>query len=136
MIPTHWQETIEQILQKHIQPHFFLLFGSYARGTAREESDLDIAYFSDHLLAHYERFLIAGEIAAFCGVEVDLVDLRQVDTVFEAQIYSTGELLACEDKNLFYKQRMKAYSMYATLNEQRAEILSAIEERGTIYGGF
>ena len=65
---------------------------------------------------------------------MDLIDIKKIDTVFAAQIFSTGVLLACADQSEFIKQRMKALSMYASLNEQRAEILRSIEERGSIYG--
>lgn len=134
VISEEWKEGIQQILGERLQPAFVLVFGSYAKGTVREDSDLDLAYYSDIQLTNYERFLLAGDLAAVCNIEVDLVDIRQIDTVFAAQIFSTGELLECADENIFTRERMKALSMYAALNEQRAEVLRAIEERGTIYG--
>lgn len=129
-----WQQVISDKLNEQVKPAFILVFGSYAKGVARDDSDLDIAYYSEKQLSQYERFLLAGEIAQLCDVEVDLVDIRQVDTVFAAQIYSTAEMIACIDENIFYKDRMKTLSMYATLNEQRAQILQSIEERGSVYG--
>ncbi|WP_443136998.1 nucleotidyltransferase domain-containing protein [Lysinibacillus sp. JNUCC 51] len=36
-----------------------MVFGSYAHGSAREDSDLDIGYFADKSLSGYERFLLA-----------------------------------------------------------------------------
>ena len=39
-----------------------------------------------------------------------------------------------EDENEFIRQRMRAYSMYATLNEQRAGIINDIKERGSVFG--
>ncbi|WP_053075153.1 type VII toxin-antitoxin system MntA family adenylyltransferase antitoxin [Ornithinibacillus californiensis] len=128
------KQLVKDILDEHIKPIFILVFGSYAKGNANENSDLDIAYYSDRALSSYDRFLLASELSEKCHVEVDLIDIRQIDTVFAAQIFSTGELLYCNDNNLFVRERMKAYSMYATLNEQRAEILQGIKERGSIYG--
>lgn len=78
--------------------------------------------------------MLANDFSEKCNIQIDLIDLKQIDTVFAAQIFSTGELLDCKDENVFYQERMKAYSMYATLNEQRAEILASIEKRGNIFG--
>ena len=134
MLPEQMKQQIIRILQEQVQPAFVLVFGSFAQGTHREDSDLDIAYFSKKSLTSYERFLLAGELAKVCQIDVDLIDIKKVDTVFAAQIFSTGVLLTCADQSEFIKQRMKALSMYASLNEQRAEILRSIEERGSIYG--
>jgi len=131
-----WQKVVVEKLATAVKPAFVIVFGSYARGSAREDSDLDIAYFVDKPLSSYERFLLAGEIAQACNVDIDidLVDMKTVDTVFAAQIFSSGMVIDCQDENTFVKERMKALSMYVTLNEQRAEILRSIEERGSVYG--
>ncbi len=130
----NWEKVVVEKLASAVNPVFVIVFGSYAQGSAREDSDLDIAYFAEKQLSAYERFLLAGEIAQSCNVDVDLVDIKTVDTVFAAQIFSSGNVIDCKDENTFVKERMKALSMYVTLNEQRAEILKAIEERGSVYG--
>lgn len=129
-----WQKVVVEKLVSAVNPAFVIVFGSHAHGSAHEDSDLDIAYFAERQLSAYERFLLAGEIAQSCNVDVDLVDIQTVDTVFAAQIFSSGIVIDCKDENTFVKERMKALSMYVTLNEQRAEILKAIEERGSVYG--
>ncbi|WP_374110272.1 nucleotidyltransferase domain-containing protein [Lysinibacillus sp. BPa_S21] len=130
----NWQKVVVENLSSAVDPAFVIVFGSYAQGLIREDSDLDIAYFADKSLSGYERFLLAGEIAQVCNIDVDLVDMKTVDTVFAAQIFSNGRVIDCQDENTFVKERMKALSMYVTLNEQRAGILKAIEERGSVYG--
>jgi len=127
-------EKVKKRLIDRLNPKFILLFGSYARNTANDESDLDIAFYTETPLSNYDRFLLAGELATIINKDVDLVNLREVDTVFAALIFSSGELLYCSDDNTFYRERMKTLSMYATLNEQRIEILEAIEKRGSVYG--
>lgn len=134
MLKKEMKQIIIETLSQTLKPKFVLVFGSYAKGTARENSDLDIAYYSEVEFTDYERFLLAGELSNKCNVEVELIDINNIDTVFATQIYSTGELLYCTDENLFIKERIKAYSMYVTLNEQRAVILEGIKERGSIYG--
>lgn len=86
-----------------------------------------------HLLIINDFYLQVTFPRNACNIEIDLVDLKQIDTVFAAQIFFTGELIYCSDENVFIRERMKIYSMYVTLNEQRAEILDAIEKRGNVF---
>lgn len=127
------EQLIEKIKQG-VDPAFILLFGSFAKGTIHTESDVDIAYFSNKQLSSYERFILAGELALIAEREVDLVDIKQIDTVFTMQIFEQGIPIFIRDENEFICQKMRAYSMYATLNEQRAPIIDAIKERGSVFG--
>ena len=68
------------------------------------------------------------------GREVDLVDIKQLDTVFTIQIFSQGIPIYIQDENEFTRQKMRAYSMYATLKEQRAAVIESIKERGSVFG--
>ncbi|WP_225986099.1 type VII toxin-antitoxin system MntA family adenylyltransferase antitoxin [Psychrobacillus glaciei] len=127
------KKEIEGILMKEVNPHFILIFGSFSKGNARTDSDIDIAYLAEKQLSAYDRFLVAGQLAEALKREVDLVDIRQIDTVFAAQIFSSGEVVSCANEDLFIKERMKALSMYVQLNEYRADLLQQIDERGQIY---
>ncbi|MFD2131223.1 nucleotidyltransferase domain-containing protein [Pseudogracilibacillus auburnensis] len=133
LIRKNWKEVVENTLSNVIDPDFILIFGSYAKGSERVGSDLDIAYFSHNKLSDYDRFLIAQQLAEQLKTEVDLVNIKTIDTVFAAQIFFTGKLISCKDRNEFNKQRMKALSMYVTLNEQRKKIIEQVDERGYIY---
>lgn len=124
---------INKVVEK-INPSFIILFGSFAKGTVHESSDLDLAYFSYKKLSSYGRFILAGELARFVNRDVDLVDIKQIDTVFTMQIFEHGIPIYIHDENEFYRQRMRAYSMYATLNEQRAALIEAVQERGSVFG--
>ncbi|WJY26824.1 type VII toxin-antitoxin system MntA family adenylyltransferase antitoxin [Sporosarcina trichiuri] len=121
-------------LEERVNPAFVILFGSYAKGTAHTDSDLDIAYYCEKLLSGYDRMMLANELAAIAGCDVDLVNLRDANTVLAFQIFSTGIKISCRDTDEFIKQRVLAYKMYAVLNEQRAGILEAIKQRGSVYG--
>lgn len=123
-----------ELLKLHAQPDFILLFGSFAKGIAREDSDIDLAYFSKHSLSSYERFNLAGELAAISNHEIDLIDLKHIDTVFTMQIFEQGIPIYIADENEFTRQKMRTYSMYATLSEQRAPIIEAIKKRGSVFG--
>ena len=134
MLNKEIQQQLINTMNKQLDTDFIMLFGSFAKGTAREDSDVDLAYFSNQKLSSYERFTLAGDLATIAGREVDLIDLKQIDTVFTMQIFSEGVPIYIKDDNEFTRQKMRAYSMYATLNEQRAPILKAIKERGSVFG--
>lgn len=126
-------QLIEKVKQE-VNPAFIILFGSFAKDTVREESDIDLAYFSSKQLSSYDRFLLSNELALIGGREVDLVDIKNIDTVFAMQIFAHGIPIYIEDENEYIRQRMRAYSMYATLNEQRAAIINDIKARGSVFG--
>lgn len=50
------------------------------------------------------------------------------------QIFDQGMPIYIHGENEYTRKKMRAYSMYATLNEQRAPILEAIKERGSVFG--
>ena len=126
-------QLIQEINTK-LDPEFIILFGSFAKGTARDDSDLDLAYFSSTTLSSYDRFLLADDLATIAGREIDLIDLKQADTVLTIQIFSEGLPIYIKNDNEYTRQKMRAYSMYATLSEQRAPIINAIKERGSVFG--
>ncbi|MEK3937241.1 hypothetical protein MKY41_18195 [Sporosarcina sp. FSL W7-1349] len=63
---------------------------------------------------------------------MDVVNIGEIDTVFTMQIFEQGTPIYIQDESEYIRQRMRAYSMYATLNEQRAPLLEAIKERGSV----
>ena len=134
MLTKEIEQQLIDTINKQLNTRFILLFGSFAKGTAREDSDIDLAYFSNQQLSSYERFMLAGELATVAGHEVDLVDIKEIDTVFTMQIFSEGMPIYMQDENEFIRQKMRAYSMYATLSEQRAGIIEAIKQRGSVLG--
>ncbi|KYD25652.1 nucleotidyltransferase domain-containing protein [Geobacillus sp. NFOSA3] len=129
----HDFQTIVQFLVKKINPYVIYLFGSEAQQQARQDSDIDLAFLSERTLSHYERFMIAGELAAILNCDVDLVDLKEATTVFQAQVVGKGKVLYCADDDKKAQFEMKVFKEYAKLNEERAEILERIRKRGAVY---
>jgi uncharacterized protein len=125
---------IIDFLQDKIDPVFIIVFGSYAKGYTHSKSDIDIAFYSKSMEQNsYELFIIAQELASLLNTEVDLVNLHTSSTVFKAQIYTTGTVIFSNDDIFLKNEQMTTLSMYARLNEERAEILKTIYESGTIY---
>lgn len=60
---------------------FATLFGSVAKGTARAESDLDVAVFANAPLTPRRKQRLIQDLAAVSGRPVDLVELRDAGPV-------------------------------------------------------
>lgn len=128
------EQLIIDFLQEKLSPYLVVLFGSTVKGTLRNDSDLDIAFLAEQNHNAYEIFLIAQQFASHINRDVDLVDLNQASTVFQAQIVSTGKVIYCSDETKRAHFYMKTLKMYAKLNEERAPILLKVQESGRIYG--
>lgn len=120
MLPERIKNEIMEMLIAKLNPYFVILYGSLAKGAVHEDSDIDIAYFSDMRLSAYDRFILANELAGIAGREVDVTDIRDADTVFAMQIFAHGAPLHVRDENEFVRQRMRAYSMYAATRPRSA----------------
>jgi predicted nucleotidyltransferase len=133
MLTEEIKKQLIEMICNETNPDFVILFGSFAKGTAREDSDVDLAYFSDKQLSSYERFTLANELALICEREVDLVDILEIDTIFAMQIFSSGVPLYICDKDEYTRQKIKAYRMYAELSEQRSIVVEGIKSRGSVF---
>ncbi|MFC9449914.1 nucleotidyltransferase domain-containing protein [Bacillus cereus] len=120
-------------LQETVNPYWIIVFGSTAENREREDSDIDIAYLSDTTIGNYERFLLAQELANIVHRDVDLVDLSEASTVFQAQIIHTGKTIFCSDEERKIIFEMKTLKMYSKLNEERKIVFDDIKKRGSIY---
>ncbi|MBV4427567.1 type VII toxin-antitoxin system MntA family adenylyltransferase antitoxin [Clostridium tyrobutyricum] len=124
---------IIKFLKENIKPHLIYIFGSSVNGIFREDSDIDIAFKSEHELTPYQVFMFSQSLADILGRDVDLIDLNKASTVFKVQIIAKGKCVYCSDdvKKAYFE--MYAYKDYAKLNEEREVILNNIKKRGQIY---
>ena len=60
--------------------------------------------------------------------------IKEIDTLFAAQIVGNREELYCKDKTLMANYSIRVFKDYAKLNEERQVVLDAIEGDGKIYG--
>ena len=109
-------------------------FGSQAKGTARRDSDVDLAVLAHDPIPNLHRFELTQELALQLHRDVDLVDLRNASTVMRMQVLSTGTCLDTQDESARREFEMYAYSDYARLNEERREILKRISASGLVHG--
>ena len=63
---------------KHVSPNSIAIFGSFARGEANAESDLDILIDFDTPLNLFDLIGLEMELSEILGIKVDLVTKRSV----------------------------------------------------------
>lgn len=128
------KDTIVNFLKKKLKPKFIYLFGSFAKGEGREDSDIDVAVYTEENISGYDIFIIANNLAFEVKRDVQIINLKDASTVFSAQIVGTREVLYCEDKSFMDRYNVRVFKDYTKLNEERKDILDSIKKDGKIYG--
>lgn len=113
------------------------LFGSTVGGQQRKDSDVDIAILLPPLQARRAGSLSVGplheRLESALGRSVDLINLREVSTVFQNEIIASGKRIHCADPDAADEFEMLAMSMYQKLNAERAGILAEGLASGRFY---
>ena len=81
---------------KMLNPQAVVLFGSYAKGTAKDDSDIDIAvilkdFTGDYLEIYKQLYRLRRDISA--DIEPVLLDSSRDDSGFVAEVLKTGQIL-------------------------------------------
>lgn len=108
-----------------------LLYGSYAKGTAQPDSDVDIAvlFQPESIPSFSELWDIRNNLAEALGSEVDLICLNKVGPIISSQVYKYHQSLLVRDKRMLEKYFMRLIVDYAELKEFRKEMEERILER-------
>lgn len=72
------------------------LFGSFARGEARDDSDVDLAVLCEPPLAA-ERLALMDRLGRAAGRDVDVIDLSRAAPSLAWEVVTTGRLLVERD---------------------------------------
>jgi predicted nucleotidyltransferase len=99
-------EQLQSVLEKNPEIKLAILFGSYAKGNLKFESDIDIAIKLDSPLTSEKKIKLIQLIAAKMGRAVDLIDLKTVGEPLLNQIIKTGIMLK-GDKQMFVAMAIK-----------------------------
>ena len=101
MLTKYQIEEIKNSIIENIQPNKIILFGSYANGTADENSDLDILIVKDSNLPRYKRtpklynllskYYIDKDI--FWYTEDEIGEWENVSLAFITKVIKTGKIL-------------------------------------------
>ncbi|MFY3385046.1 type VII toxin-antitoxin system MntA family adenylyltransferase antitoxin [Paracidovorax sp. MALMAid1276] len=109
-------------------------FGSRVQGTARPDSDLDMAVLVSGYADVTQLWRLSGELADVAGCAVDLLDLRAASTVMQYQVITRGQRWWARDAQAALFEAA-ILSEKTALDTARAGLLDDIRERGTVYGG-
>jgi len=135
-------ETIISYLKAFGQAHpeivAIYLFGSYANGTARPTSDIDVAVLfttevSDVLQAELD---LDSEIGALPGLaKVEVAALNRVSLQLRAEVLETGRRVHCNDEEarttFEYETMRQWWDMQAWHETYNREYFAAVKERFT-----
>lgn len=94
MLPAALHAALTEACRAAGEPRLVLLFGSVARGTARPDSDLDLAIDLGRPLTADDKLALIDALANASGRPVDLVDLRRAGVPLTGEILKHGIRLA------------------------------------------
>ena len=77
-----------------------LLFGSYAKGTQKPSSDLDIGIFANEKLTNEQLVQISTDLSAQFSLEADIIDLRMANFMLLEEIFNQHEILINNDSSI------------------------------------
>lgn len=109
------------------------LFGSFAAGLERADSDVDLAIFAGRALERARLIELAHQLAGILRRDVDLIDLAAASTIMQMQAIGEGALVAAPrplEAALFEVRVMRDYQ---DLKARRADIEADIAARGRVY---
>ena len=89
--------TICSVLERHPYIRLAILFGSFATGQLRSDSDLDLAVDAGRPMTVDEKMKLIEDLAIEIGRPVDLIDLHTVGEPLLGQIVTRGRRLIGDD---------------------------------------
>ncbi|WAM33057.1 type VII toxin-antitoxin system MntA family adenylyltransferase antitoxin [Caldicellulosiruptor morganii] len=111
-------EVLKECFEKENTIVFAYLFGSYAKGKANENSDVDIAVYVDEELANDSKRLLEFQIKHMIGIsdilrkEVDLVILNQASPLLRHEVISEGILIIEKDHDRLVNFKKMSFYYY------------------------
>lgn len=131
------EKITETVLAHFPNTQAIYLFGSYGTENEWPDSDVDIALLLPPETAKQTAYLALNEtrsaLARLLNKEVDLINLRQVSTVFQKEIIMAERRIFCADLYAADEFEMLTISFYQKLNEERDSILAEGLQNGRFY---
>lgn len=127
-------EKVITLLKEKLDCDAIVLFGSYARGTQTQESDIDIAFKTKKEINSETQFELMQELEEILKIDVDLINLDKITDVFRYEILMNGETLYCKNSFKFDMYKLDMFREYLEFNESRKSIVERVKNGGTIYG--
>ncbi|HUI42142.1 MAG TPA: nucleotidyltransferase domain-containing protein [Terriglobia bacterium] len=125
------------VLEHYPSAQAIYVFGTYGTADEWPDSDVDIAVLLPPEQARRQPHLRLSPchdaLAGALQKSVDLVNAREVSTVFQKEIVQFGRRLYCSDPNAVAEFEMLTLSLYQKLNEERKAILESFEKTRRAY---
>jgi predicted nucleotidyltransferase len=109
------------------------IYGSFADGGARADSDLDIAILPDRPLDGWDVFERAQDVVEHVHRDADLVDLTRVSDVLRHEVFGRGIRVAAREPLVCDRFEVASMAKFLDLNDAMRDWLREIRERGTVY---
>ena len=118
---------IQRVLEQHPAILAAYLHGSTAKGTARADSDIDIALLPlpGKRLPLKFRLECAGELESILGCPVDLGELSTRNLISAKEVIEHGQEIFTTNRLQSDLFMATSLAMYAELQQQRKEVLYA-----------
>lgn len=130
-------EMVRIILEFYPTAQAIYLFGTYGTPAEWPTSDVDLAVLLPHQTARQQPSLALTPchlaLEAALDRSVDLINLREVSTVFQCQIMAAERLIYVADDIAVGEFEMLTLSFYQKLNEERAAILAEFDRTGKAF---
>jgi predicted nucleotidyltransferase len=128
---------VRPVLAAYPETQAIYLFGSYGTDQHTDASDMDVALLlpadkAKHV-GHLGMSELRVDLERRLGADVDLVNLRQVSTVFQKEIVYAHRRIYCGNQSAADEFEMLVLSLYQKLNEERKEILEEFYKTGRAY---
>jgi uncharacterized protein len=107
-------------------PHLLavLVFGSFAKGRVRSDSDLDLAFLPKEPLDMKILWELNSDLSIAAGREVNLIDLSnpKVSSVLKFEVIKGGKLIYCPDRSMILDMKCRFIEQFHDLCIARTEI--------------
>ena len=110
------------------------LFGSFVSGMSSEKSDVDLAVLCRNPLSKEIRFRLIENLENLLNRNVDLIELRFVNTIFQEEIVITAKPIAIIDQMACELFEDFVYCSAMDFREFRKPHVEEILARGSVYG--
>ncbi len=128
---------VQTIVARHPDVQAIYLFGSWGTKDEWPDSDVDIAMLlppdKAKTLGALDLVKTQSELASLLHKPVDLLNLRQISTVFQKEVVMADRRIFTANEYAAEEFEMLTLSFYQKLNEERAEILSEGLRSGRFY---
>ena len=134
---SQYEVIVRTILEHYPAVQAVYLFGTYGTEDEWPDSDVDIAVLLPPEEAKRVGHMALSDahmaLARLLGKDVDLINLRQVSTVFQKEIVMADRRIYCASDYAADEFEMLVLSLYQKLNEERAEVLAEGLRSGRFY---